>query len=442
MRNLIIFQGGEFTRYSCRFCRSVFRNLASGAKEHFYEHCTHHTGEYRYGCLACGYSAITKTSIRSHYYKGCRKPGTSSFAESTFEDLVPVENRIYGYICTKCNFVQLKRSNVDKHMKTWHIGDPGAKMVKISMSQDVKDESVDQDTSVSKMVKREAKREVKDELNSSQLNLSQETPESEVNVVMEAVIEKTEEKPSGAGNLSAFVVPAELENKEAEIQMERRKKMQEIAENIGITSKRSKEVSVADKLKDKIVQQQEEAKEKRNKERTTEVVEEPVKVKDEPQVEENKSKEKSKKTNSEEDDSEQEMAPLQYDSESSSESDDHLNNQQADVDEPLNDQSNVMSGTIQKLMARMQNKAEEVKIKTEPDVEPEKRKLDDDDEKENADVMPPAKIKKENEEEEDKADEKEDAEKPRIRLRRISGDKLSKGPILFEEGKFNFQSIC
>lgn len=58
-----------------------------------------------------------------------------------------------------------------------------------------------------------------------------------------------------SGNLSVFVCPPELEEKEVEIQLERKKKMQEIIQNIGIKLQRDaskKGLSITDKLKDKM----------------------------------------------------------------------------------------------------------------------------------------------------------------------------------------------
>lgn len=74
-------------------------------------------------------------------------------------------------------------------------------------------------------------------------------------------MEATEQKPTKvekvekSSNLSAFVCPDELVNKDVEIQNERKKKMQEIAENIGIKVDKDdgqKRISIIDQLKNKI----------------------------------------------------------------------------------------------------------------------------------------------------------------------------------------------
>lgn len=123
-------------KYSCRFCTLTSKGIDSCARESFYEHCTIHTGEYRFSCLNCKYEAIAKGSIRTHYYKECRKlTPMKNFNEAVIENPIPDEDRIYGYMCGKCNFVQLKKSNVEQHVKRWHSKEADTvKIIKIDMS--------------------------------------------------------------------------------------------------------------------------------------------------------------------------------------------------------------------------------------------------------------------------------------------------------------------
>jgi hypothetical protein len=72
------------------------------------------------------------------------------------------------------------------------------------------------------------------------------------------MMEMTEHKPEKlekSSNLSAFVCADELEDKDVEIQNERKKKMQEIAENIGIKVDKVetlKRISIIDQLKNRM----------------------------------------------------------------------------------------------------------------------------------------------------------------------------------------------
>lgn len=81
--------------------------------------------------------------------------------------------------------------------------------------------------------------------------------EPDFNVTLETIEHKLEPKPESSeqkseksSNLSAFVCPVELGEKDAEIQNERKKKMQEIAQSIRPRGQKS--LSIADKLRDKI----------------------------------------------------------------------------------------------------------------------------------------------------------------------------------------------
>lgn len=75
--------------------------------------------------------------------------------------------------------------------------------------------------------------------------------ESEISVLLEV----NEHKPDKKDNLSAFVCASGVDEKELEIQNERKKKMEEIAANIGIKSKNNatpNRLSIIDRLKNKI----------------------------------------------------------------------------------------------------------------------------------------------------------------------------------------------
>ncbi|KAL0129058.1 hypothetical protein PUN28_004033 [Cardiocondyla obscurior] len=270
----------QMCTFRCRFCHSAFltEDATDVALEAFYEHCTTHTGEYRFHCNNCSYQTVAKASMRTHYYKMCRKEN-KTFNDSASEDIVPRESGIYGYLCSSCNYVQLKRQNVETHVTFWHREQPDTEIIKINMSvatpqQPKSNEQVQESAKTDESFAVETKPQVSEiavtdiaELTESNDNIDNANesiprePEVEKNVQIKQ--EENEERPKlsqgepegsvSTGNLSAFVCPPELENKEIEIQRERQKTMQEIANDIGILLKNSKsDFSIIDKLQDKM----------------------------------------------------------------------------------------------------------------------------------------------------------------------------------------------
>lgn len=280
----------QICKFRCRFCCFVTEGAADVALEAFYEHCTTHTGEYRFHCNNCSYQAVAKASMKTHYYKVCRKNKT--FNESASEDVVPREGGIYGYLCCSCNYVQLKRQNIEAHVEFWHREQMDTEILKINMSaitvsaehvannteQSHESTSVNAEESFAietkpQILEFEAM-ECKDifmdiariiESESNNDNISEcIPPEQKTNENIQVKEEKIEETPRlsqgepegsvSTGNLSVFVCPPELENKEMEIQRERQKTMQEIANNIGILLKNHSKpgLSIIDKLQDKM----------------------------------------------------------------------------------------------------------------------------------------------------------------------------------------------
>ncbi|XP_076294101.1 uncharacterized protein LOC143215675 isoform X2 [Lasioglossum baleicum] len=301
----------EIFKFQCRICSFFTEGAAKVALEAFYEHCTTHTGEYRFRCNSCSYQAVAKSSMRTHYYKVCRKfKGT--FTEAITEDEVPDENRVYGYLCSICNYIQLKRSNLELHVQLWHKDSAETNIVKVNMSLGTVKTEPPINVLASRTVKAEELRSSSESLEESKVNVAVaidetkteiESPQKNKVCDMEAetktetktetemvndpeihsvknlkVVKKNEKKDSRevrpelsertkglsgsdsdtslpTGKLSVFVCPPELEKKEVEIQLERKRKMQEIIQNIGIklqkdTSKKG--VSIIDKLKDKM----------------------------------------------------------------------------------------------------------------------------------------------------------------------------------------------
>ncbi|XP_067204646.1 uncharacterized protein [Linepithema humile] len=281
----------QVCKFRCRFCYFVTEGAADVALEAFYEHCTTHTGEYRFHCNKCSYQAVAKASMKTHYYKICRKP-TDTFNNVVTEDALPKENGVYGYLCRKCNYVQLKRANVAAHVAFWHRNKANNEILKINMSLAVpvahaarsSEKSTESTSANDSFFFEETKPEISElenivrndepmptvaeRMSKSQgdNNISEESilcqpkPEENIEIKEETTdLDKSREfqgEPEGSvstGNLSVFVCPPELENKDDEIQRERQKKMQEIADNIGILKNQSKPgLSIIDKLQNKM----------------------------------------------------------------------------------------------------------------------------------------------------------------------------------------------
>ncbi|XP_078039406.1 uncharacterized protein LOC144471336 isoform X2 [Augochlora pura] len=285
----------EIVKFHCRFCSFFTEGTAKVAVEAFYEHCTTHTGEYRFRCNSCPYQAVAKSSMRTHYYKVCRK-FKDTFNEAIAEDEVPNEDRVYGYLCSRCNYVQLKRTNLELHVQRWHKENFETSIVKINMSlgsmkieptDDMTNKSVKAEMSQPSLENQEES--TSNTVSTVQKDESSNIDETEVKIVNKDPIPETEkvrdpeemkiddaenlskEQPEfnetkklsnldadanlPTGKLSVFVCPPELEKKEVEIQLERKRKMQEIIQNIGIKLQKDaskKGLSIIDKLKDKM----------------------------------------------------------------------------------------------------------------------------------------------------------------------------------------------
>ncbi|XP_071652240.1 uncharacterized protein [Temnothorax longispinosus] len=275
---------GQTCKFCCRFCGWITLGAADAALEAFYEHCTTHTGEYRFHCNTCSYQAVAKASMKTHYYKICRRDKT--FNESASEDVVPREAGIYGYLCRSCNYVQLKRQNVEAHVAFWHREQMDTEILKINMATSNNEHAHESAASVSNAeepfvaetkpqvselgtierkavvplvsIARLAESEGSTETTGDGILREPKTEETiQIKEESESTPKLSQGEPEGSsvstGNLSVFVCPPELENREMEIQRERQKTMQEIANNIGILLKSTKSgLSIIDKLQDKM----------------------------------------------------------------------------------------------------------------------------------------------------------------------------------------------
>lgn len=277
------------SKYRCRFCFHdyfITEGAEDVALESFYEHCTTHTGEYRFRCNSCSYQAVAKASLKTHFYKVCRKQKNETFNDAYSEDKVPKENTVYGYMCRTCNYVQLKRQNVEAHVAFWHRNGP-TEIIKINMSVTVDESDEDnsensQEVDENETFAMETKPTISElqdmdskdvpelvaakmkESHDDDIVIEDSTPlepktETDVQIKEEdEIVDKpreSQEEPEtsvSTDNLSVFVCPPELENNEVEIQRKRQKMMQEIANNILLKNHLKPTLSFIDKLQDKM----------------------------------------------------------------------------------------------------------------------------------------------------------------------------------------------
>uniref|UniRef100_A0A8D8KCV6 (northern house mosquito) hypothetical protein n=1 Tax=Culex pipiens TaxID=7175 RepID=A0A8D8KCV6_CULPI len=95
--------------FECIFCKEVLTKTRYNWKLHL----ASHTGEYRYKCTNCTIKSLTP----------CTYSHDSECSGSSMEvvnELVFEENHIHAYLCRLCNFVQLSPDNMKTHLKEEH----------------------------------------------------------------------------------------------------------------------------------------------------------------------------------------------------------------------------------------------------------------------------------------------------------------------------------
>jgi len=125
-------QAGTFI---CRIC-----DYSATFAVNFYEHLSSHTGEYRFKCGECKYEAPTRHSIKGHFYY--RHPELKGFDGVSITVLAPGPSNdakfVLGYLCSSCNYIQLLKHNIERHISLKHASESHAKFICINMSKVVK----------------------------------------------------------------------------------------------------------------------------------------------------------------------------------------------------------------------------------------------------------------------------------------------------------------
>ncbi|XP_062554397.1 uncharacterized protein LOC134219625 isoform X2 [Armigeres subalbatus] len=102
----------EKVRFKCYFCLTLKELSRAG----WIAHMAAHTGEYRYRCTSCPVMSKTEELESSFYHeKTCLKPTLALYNNIEFQD-----NHIYGFICNACNYIQIRRVNMERHLKREH----------------------------------------------------------------------------------------------------------------------------------------------------------------------------------------------------------------------------------------------------------------------------------------------------------------------------------
>lgn len=98
----------------CIFCDKEAKFLLP----YWFEHFTMHTGEYSFKCSGCHIMKPTRSLLTNHISSntGCPKKGTAI----RLVNFDTKAHQIEAHICSLCNYVQLHRKNLLKHLRTQH----------------------------------------------------------------------------------------------------------------------------------------------------------------------------------------------------------------------------------------------------------------------------------------------------------------------------------
>lgn len=111
--NVSLYKNGQFQYEAyCIFCQKQSRFMLP----YWYQHFTMHTGEYAYRCTGCGIRKPTRSLLTQHQAQGCPQEGGIIQDYAHDSKSLQIEARI----CTLCNYVQMHRTNIVKHLHLQH----------------------------------------------------------------------------------------------------------------------------------------------------------------------------------------------------------------------------------------------------------------------------------------------------------------------------------
>lgn len=119
--------------FKCIFCQVTLTNL-----EDFYNHISFHTGEFRYKCNKCDIKFRTNEELELHMLEHSFHIKEEDYEFDNFEQFIMDDkntynisctnqsnnyynNKLFGYMCAFCYYVQLEYNNIEKHMLFRHL---------------------------------------------------------------------------------------------------------------------------------------------------------------------------------------------------------------------------------------------------------------------------------------------------------------------------------
>lgn len=119
--------------YYCRFCSCA---KITGINT-FFAHVSSHTGEYRFKCPDedCMVTMPTKENLKYHILSKHSTDRFDLYGKIIELFAVPVQGgTLYGHICSKCNYVQIFREGLERHVQNYHLPEEEATILRIDMS--------------------------------------------------------------------------------------------------------------------------------------------------------------------------------------------------------------------------------------------------------------------------------------------------------------------
>lgn len=129
----------EFTDiyFTCVFCKNIFYDIIQ-----FSDHIMGHTGEYRYKCKTCDNAYPIEGELAKHILEHSDYDKNDGISNMLYPNPI-YRTKLFGYLCSFCNYVQLDYNNIVKHMTLRHFNEDEKlngywTVIRISMTGDEK----------------------------------------------------------------------------------------------------------------------------------------------------------------------------------------------------------------------------------------------------------------------------------------------------------------
>ncbi|CAB3363957.1 Hypothetical predicted protein [Cloeon dipterum] len=103
--------------FRCRLCPKQLEGLST-----LKDHISTHTGEFNYCCSECNFTFPEKNNFEAHWMKhhSAKHGPIPNAIELNMFPQPKTSNHIPGYVCPVCNWLQLKKERVEKHVENVH----------------------------------------------------------------------------------------------------------------------------------------------------------------------------------------------------------------------------------------------------------------------------------------------------------------------------------